>query len=154
MAVLFPNFAPLLAGGEKILQTGSIKQGVNETKSRYQRLYNPKNLPDWISNYFALMSHLGAAGVYFNYMNAIKGHRLASAMLGPIPGAITTDTEDIYHAATGASPKPLERDALRQLVPIAGGALAHHLAPTTAESGGSGQTFRTKFRALRGLRRR
>ena len=78
LAVLFPNFAILLAGAEKFLQTGSLKQGQDETKQRFSRMYTPKNLPDFMTNYLSLLSHLGAAGVYFNYMNAIKGHRLAA----------------------------------------------------------------------------
>lgn len=153
LAVLFPNFAPLLGGGEKLLQTGSLKQAQDETKERYQRMYSPKNLPDWLENYMSLISHLGAAGVYFNYVNAIKGHRLASALMGPIVGATATDIEDTYAAGTGRSAKPLVRDILKQGVPIAGSALAHQLAPTLAEESGSSSRnnkFGNKFR-LRGF---
>ncbi|MDR3392448.1 MAG: hypothetical protein P4L77_12025 [Sulfuriferula sp.] len=154
-AILFPSIAPLIGGAEKMLQTGSMKQGADEVKQRYGRLLHPKSVPDWIENYLALMSHLGAAGVYFNYINAIKGHRLASAMAGPIPGMLYTDAEDIYGAATGHSAKPLERDILRQTVPLIGGPLAHHLAPTVAEDGSTGRRSGGKFRLRsRGLRRR
>lgn len=155
LAVLFPNFAILLAGAEKTLQTGSLKQGQDETKQRFQRMYSPKSVPDFMTNYFALLSHLGAAGVYFNYMNAIKGHRFASALMGPIVGAVSTDIEDVVGAASGGSKKPLERDILRQGVPVLGGPLAHHLAPTTTEQGGSGRgRLGGKFRLHSGLRRR
>jgi len=157
LAVLFPNFAILLAGAEKSLQTGSVKQGQEESKQRFARLYSPKNLPDFLSNYLALLSHLGAAGVYFNYVNAIKGHRFASALMGPIVGAVSTDVEDIVGAASGGSKKPLERDILRQGLPVIGGPLAHHLAPTTAEGGGgrrSGRFSGSKFKLRGGLRRR
>lgn len=156
LAVLFPNFAILLAGAEKMLQTGSFKQGQDETKQRFSRMYSPKNLPDFMENYLSLLSHLGAAGVYFNYVNAIKGHRFASALMGPIVGATSTDVEDIVGAATGGSKKPLERDILRQGIPVLGGPLAHHLAPTTAEQGSSrGGRFGGKFRLRSGgLRRR
>lgn len=156
LAVLFPNFAILLAGGEKMLQTGSLKQGQDETKQRFSRMYTPKNLPDFMENYLSLLSHLGAAGVYFNYMNAIKGHRFASALMGPIVGAVSTDIEDVVGAASGSSKKPLERDILRQGIPVLGGPLAHHFAPTTAEQGSSrGGRFGGKFRLRSGgLRRR
>ena len=156
MAVLFPNIAPLLAGAEKLLTTGSIKQAQDQVKQGYSRLYKPSSLPDWLENYVALISHIGAAGVYFNYINAIKGHRFASALAGPIVGAGTTDVEDIFSAVHGQnkeSAEPLERDALKQLVPVAGGALAHTLLPTkTEKSGTSGSRFRNRFR-LRGRRR-
>jgi hypothetical protein len=139
VAILFPNVAPLLAGAEKILQTGSLQQGEDETKQRYSRLYHPKSVSDWAENYITLLSHIGAAGVYFNYINAIKGHRFSSALAGPILGAVATDTEDVYGAIAGdtaASKKPLERDFLRQGVPVIGGALSHIVAPTKTETSG------------------
>jgi hypothetical protein len=156
MAVLFPNIAPLISGAEKLATTGSVQQAGDEIKNRYSRLYSPKSLPDWLENYATLLSHIGAAGVYFNYINAIKGHRLASAMAGPVIGAVTTDIEDTYGAATGDGPdakKPLLRDALRQGLPVIGGTLSHMLLPTKTEEG-SGSSPRSKFRLRSRGRRR
>lgn len=138
MFVLFPQIAPLIGGAEKLLQTGSPTQAKEEVEERYSRFWHPRGTGDWLANYATLLSHLGAAGVYFNYVNAIKGHRLATAMLGPLLGAGVTDISDIVGAATGGSAKPLERDVLRQTVPVVGPAASHLLAPTTAE-GGSGR---------------
>lgn len=153
MAVLFPNIAPLLSGAEKLLSTGSTTQAVNETEDRYKKLYHPDSLPEWVENYVALLSHIGAAGVYFNYINAIKGHRFASAMAGPILGAIATDVEDIYGAVTGKSAAPLGRDVLKQSIPVLGSPLAHTLLPTKTEEGGAGSSTRKRFGFSRSRRR-
>jgi hypothetical protein len=154
VGILFPNIAPLLAGAEKILQTGSLKQGSDETKQGYHRLYNPSSLPDWVENYLTLLSHIGAGGIYFNYINAVKGHRATSAMAGPILGAVGTDIEDIYSAVTGHGAAPLERDVLKQGVPVAGQALGHTLLPTKQESGGSSNRHSHKYGGGYGRTRR
>lgn len=153
MAVLFPNIAPLIGGAEKLLTTGSIQQAQDQTKQGYQRLYHPSSIPDWLSNYVELISHIGAAGVYFNYLNALKGHRLADALEGPFAGAIVTDAYDTYTAATGGNTAPLKRDILKQTIPVLGSPLAHTLYPTKNEEGGGRGGSRSRFR-IRGGRRR
>jgi hypothetical protein len=158
LGILFPNIAPLISGAEVMARTASIQQGVQETKQRYQRLYSPNSAGDWFSDYAALLSHIGAAGVYFNYINAIHAHRLVSAMAGPLAGAAGEDIEDVVNAVTtenkaGDHPwKPVVRDALKQTLPVIGSPLAHHLVPTTAEEK-SGSSSRSRFGLRRGRRR-
>ena len=157
VAVLVPATAPLLAGAEKMLTTGSITKGVDETKQRYERLVPTHGVGNWIDNFIDLISYIGATGVYFNYINAIKGHRLASAAMGPLAGAVFTDVEDATNAVMSPThnTKPIERDILRQAVPVVGGALAHHFAPTTAELKTSeGSTRRHGFSTRLRIRRR
>jgi hypothetical protein len=161
LGLLWPNIAPLITGAQVMARTASVSQGVQETESRYKRLYKPTGAGDWFGNYAALLSHIGAAGVYFNYLNAIHAHRLVSAMAGPMLGAIGEDAEDIGNWATtenkkGEHPwKPVLRDALKQTIPVIGSSLAHHLAPTTAEekAGGSSSRRITRFGSRRGRRR-
>lgn len=135
MAVLFPQMAPLISAAHKLLTTGSPSQAGQDLTDKYRKLYKPESVGEWVGNYFELMSYIGTMGVYFNYLNAIKGHRLASAVAGPIVGATTTDIEDaVAPFATGTyNFKPLIRDIAKQTIPVAGGAISHAIAPTTAE---------------------
>ncbi|SRR6266567_2679748 len=160
MAVLFPNVAPLLGGAEKLLTTGSPQQAKETVKQGYGHLYSAKSVPEWLGNYINLMSHIGAAGTYFNYLNAIKGHRIEAALAGPFVGAIGTDLVDIYGAASkegkGKSAYPLGRDVLKQTVPVVGSPLAHHIFPTQIDESGEGsaQPKRTNRFRVRGIKRR
>jgi hypothetical protein len=153
LGILFPMVAPLIGGAEVMLRTGSPVQGIAHAQQNYSQLFDPDSPGAWLSNYFDLLSHLGAAGVYFNYINAIKANRLMSAVAGPLAGAATTDITDAYHAAfqpTKAGEHaidPLMRDVLKQTIPVAGSALAHTFFPTTAESkqfGGATTTNRSR----------
>ena len=153
VAVLFPNVAPLLAGAEKFITTGSVSQAGQEVQNRYQRLYDPKNWPDWLENYVTLLTHIGAVGVYFSFFNAVKANRIPGYIAGPAAQLVGTDLYDaLYVAGVKENPKPLERDILKQTVPIAGSALAHTLVPTEQESG-RGPGSRSKFRLYRRGRR-
>lgn len=154
LGVLFPAIAPLISGAEVLARTGSPSQAGQEVKSRYQRLVPTHGVSDWVYNYAALLSHIGAAGVYFNYINAIHAHRLVSAMVGPMIGAAGEDIEDVFNAITEQTHnvKPVERDVLKQTLPVIGSPIAHHIAPTQAEqsSTGSGHSsFRSRFGARR-----
>jgi hypothetical protein len=161
LGVLWPNVAPLISGVQVMARTASVSQGVQETQSRYKRLYQPSSAGDWIGNYLYLLAHIGAAGVYLDYIKAAQAHRLASAMIGPKAGALFGDLEDVANWATtenkkGEHPwKPVLRDALKQTIPVAGSPLAHHLAPTIAEekAGGSSSRRITRFGSRRGRRR-
>jgi hypothetical protein len=155
LGILFPMVAPLIGGAEVMLRTGSPTQGIAKAQQNYSQLFDPDSPGAWVSNYFDLISHLGAAGVYFNYINAIKANRLMSAVAGPMAGATTTDITDAYHAAfqpTKAGKHnidPLMRDVLKQTIPVAGSSLAHMFFPTTAESkqfGGATSTRRLTHR--------
>jgi hypothetical protein len=159
IGIIFPFVAPLISGAEEMARTASFKQGVGETENRYRRMFHPSSTYDWISNYLALLSHIGAGGVYFNYINAIHAHRFVSAMAGPMIGAVGEDIEDTWNAATttnkeGEHPwKPLLRDALKQTIPVVGSPLAHHLAPTTAEEKEGSSRSIKRFGIRRGRRR-
>ncbi len=147
LGLLFPAIAaPILGSADVLLRTASPAQAETDIKEKYRMMTHPSSSGEFIGNYFQLISHLGAAGVYFNYINAIKANRLASALTGPLVGAITTDITDIGHAAFMPSKKggrnlaPLERDVLKQTVPVFGSALAHRLAPTLAEKKERGES--------------
>jgi len=153
LGVLFPAIAPLLGGAETLLRSGSPTQAGQAIQKNYQSLTNADTPGEWIGNYFELISHLGAAGVYFNYINAIKANRLASAAAGPMVGAAATDATDVYHAAFMPNKQghrnidPLMRDVLKQTLPVIGSPLAHHFFPTTTEQkerGGSTSTSRQR----------
>lgn len=157
IGILFPAVAPLLSGAEVLARTGSMQQAGGEVQSRYERMTSPSGVGDWAENYIALISHIGAFGIFLNYVNAMRSHRLAATMLGPMGGALTTDAEDSWNAVFspsvkgGHNVKPIERDLLKQTIPVFGSELAHQLAPTKKEQGSSGAV--TRFR-LGGLRRR
>ena len=160
LGVLFPAVAPLIGGAEILLRTGSPAQAARSINQRYSNLFNPDSPGTWVENYFDLLSHLGAAGVYFNYINAIKANRLASAIAGPMVGAAATDITDIYHAAfmPAKSGKhnvdPLMRDVLKQTLPVVGSPLAHSLFPTTTEQRLDHPSSRNRLRRSRRGRRR
>ena len=161
LGVLFPAVAPLIAGAELLARTGSPTQAGAQVQKQYASLTHPSDAKEWLGNYVELLSHIGAAGVYFNYINAIKANRLMSAMAGPIFGAATTDVTDAYHAAfmptkSGRHPvEPLERDVLKQTIPVVGSMLAHQLVPTKAERGSTGSSPHLGGRGIgRGSRRR
>jgi hypothetical protein len=141
MAVIFPFAATLIAGLEKLATTGSPAQAMNETSTRFSRLVHPQGVEDWLGNYITLLAHCGAVGTYITYLNAIKGHRIAEAMIGPAAGAIANDTYDIYTAAHEKKDEthnlaPLGRDLLKQTLPVIGSPLAHQLLPTKKEEVG------------------
>lgn len=150
--------APLLSGLEVMARTFSVQQGAQETEQRFKRMYQPSSFTDFASNYLAMLSHIGAAGVYFNYINAMRANRLASAVLGPMVGAVTTDVTDAYHAvfmpdkAGKHDVAPLERDLLKQTIPVLGSPLSHHLVPPRKTGTGTGRGFR--LRSLSRGRRR
>lgn len=157
IGILFPAVAPLLTGAEVLARTGSIKQAQQEVQNRYQRLISPAGAGDWVSNYLGLISHLGTYGIFLSYINAMRAHRFAAAILGPMGGLLTTDAEDAWNAAfnpsarSGHNVKPLERDMLKQTIPVFGSELAHHLVPTKKEqsSGGGSRGFRLRSGGLR-----
>jgi len=163
-AVLFPAIAaPLLGSADVLLRTASVKQAAQDLEDKYKKLVHPSSAGEWLGNYISLVSHLGAAGVYFNYINAIKANRLMSAIAGPLAGAFATDVTDLVHGVAMPTKKgghnfaPLGRDALKQTIPVVGSALAHQLLPTEAEKKARGEsTGSTKFSLSRrrGGRRR
>jgi len=146
LGVLFPAVAaPILGSADVLLRTASLKQATTDLQDKYRKMAKPNSAGEWLGNYLQLVSHLGAAGVYFNYINAIKANRLAAALAGPMIGAATTDLTDAVHAGFMPSAKgernfaPIERDVLKQTIPVFGSALAHHFAPTLAEKKARGE---------------
>lgn len=138
LGIVFPAVAPLLKSAEMLVRTGSPAATGAQLQKDYTDLMGKNGIKSAASAYIDMLSHIGAAGAALNYANAIKGHRLANAMMGPMLGMAATDAEDAYNAAfspskTGKHPlKPLERDAL-QMVPVFGKPLSHRLIPSTKE---------------------
>jgi hypothetical protein len=75
------------------------------------------------------------------YLNAIEGHRVAEAVIGPVAGAVANDFYDIRTATHEKKDEnynlaPLGRDLLKQTLPVIGSPLAHQLLPTKKEVAG------------------
>lgn len=136
LGVVFPYVAPMLKSAELLARTGSPSQAGASIKKDYASLTGQNGAIDFAETYLDMVAHIGAMGVARNYTQAIKGHRLANAMLGPMLGMTATDIEDLYAAGSGASVNPLGRDVM-EMIPVAGKPLAHQLFPTRAESGSS-----------------
>jgi hypothetical protein len=144
LGILFPAVAPMLKSAELLMRTGSTQQAGDSIRKDYSNLSGANGPAEAIGTYIEMISHIGAMGTYLNYTNAIKGHRLANAMLGPMIGMGATDIEDISAAAMGKSKRPLGRD-ITQMLPLVGKPLSHKLFPTTKEEKeGKPQSF--KFR--------
>jgi hypothetical protein len=79
-----------------------------------------------------MLAHIGAMGAYYNYTQAIKGSRLANAVVGPMIGMGITDISDAANALRGKSINPLGRD-VTQMIPVIGKPLSHRLFPTLKE---------------------
>jgi len=133
LGIVFPAVAPLLKSAELFGRTGSLKQSKEELNKDYSNLAFQNGVGSFTSTYFDMLAHIGAAGAFYNYTNAIKGHRLANALLGPMIGTGVTDIEDVVNAGEGKTKKPLGRDILQQTIPVLGKPLSHILFPTTSE---------------------
>lgn len=149
--ILFAGLAaPLIDGLEVMARTGSLSQGVQETEQRYRRYWHPQGIEDWASNFTYLLSHIGAAGMYFNFIKAMQANRLASALIGPMAGLMTTDFTDAYHAVFAPTKHgvhnvaPLERDLLKQTIPVIGSALSHEEVPPIKHHGSGSSRFRLR----------
>ncbi len=134
LGVVFPFVAPMIKSAELLARTGSPTQTGASIKHDYTALTGQSTFGDFALTYADMIAHIGAMGVAYNYSNAIKGHRLANTMMGPLAGMTATDIEDLYGAASGGTKKPLGRDVM-ELVPVAGKILGHQLFPTRKESG-------------------
>ena len=132
LGILFPAVAPMLKSLEILARTGSPTQAGGSVKHDYSALSGQQGGLEFTETYFDMLAHIGAMGTALNYTNAIKGHRLANAMIGPMAGMFATDAEDVYGAATGKSAKPLGRDAT-EMIPVIGKPLGHQLFPTKKE---------------------
>jgi hypothetical protein len=132
LGVVFPMVAPMLKSLELLARTGSLQQAQASARKDYKSLIHPDSFGDFISTYFDMLAHIGAMGAYYNYTQAIKGSRLANAVVGPMIGMGITDISDSVNALRGKSGKPLGRD-LVQLIPVAGKPLSHRLFPTLKE---------------------
>lgn len=135
LGVLFPAVAPMIKSLELLARTGSPQQAGAQIKNDYASLTGQNGIVDFGETYLDMIAHIGAMGAAYNYTNAIKGHKLMNAAMGPMLGMAATDTEDLFHAATGDSAKPLGRD-ITQMIPVAGKPLSHQLFPTSHEEHG------------------
>lgn len=145
LGILFPAVAPMIKSLEILARTGSPNQAGTSMQKDYQNLTGAGGIGDFASTYLDMIAHIGAMGVMQNYTGAIKGHRLANAVAGPLLGTGITDIEDIGSMLLGHSGKPLGRDILEQTVPVAGKPLAHTLFPTKAEES-EGKPHRLRFK--------
>jgi hypothetical protein len=136
LGILFPAVAPMLKSAELLLRTGSPQQAEAEIKKDYSNLSGQNGAGAFFETYIDMIAHIGATGAALNYYSAIKGNRLANAVVGPMIGMGVQDSEDLINAARGKSLAPLGRD-LTQLIPVAGKPLSHHFFPTKKESGSS-----------------
>jgi hypothetical protein len=132
LGVVFPMVAPMLKSLELLARTGSLQQAQASAQKDYHSLTNPDSFGDFTSTYFDMLAHIGAMGAYYNYTQAIKGSRLANAVVGPMIGMGITDVSDSVNALRGKSGKPLGRD-LTQMIPVVGKPLSHRLFPTLKE---------------------
>jgi len=132
LGVTFPMVAPMLKSLELLARTGSLQQAQASAQKDYHSLTNPDSFGDFTSTYFDMLAHIGAMGAYYNYTQAIKGSRLANAVVGPMIGMGITDVSDSVNALRGKSGKPLGRD-LTQMIPVVGKPLSHRLFPTLKE---------------------
>jgi hypothetical protein len=138
IGILFPVIAPMMKSAEMLLRTGSPSEAMQSMQTDYDTLEKgvtgqqvDKN---FLYTYVDMLSYLGAYGVYTHMLQAAEGHRLASALAGPLLGIAGTTGQDLVSGAVGSKTgdhnfKPLGRDALRYGIPVAGGALAHQLLP-------------------------
>ena len=133
LGILFPTVAPMLKSLEMLARTGSPSQAVASMQQDYGNLTGQNGVVGFTETYFDMISHIGAMGAALNYYSAIKGDRLANAVLGPSIGMGVQDTADVVNTVRGKSIKPLGRDLL-QLIPVVGKPLSHQLFPTTKES--------------------
>jgi hypothetical protein len=136
LGVVFPFVAPMLKGAELFLRTGSPSQAGSSIQHDYKGLTGQLGLKEFNSTYWDMIAHLGAMGAAYNYMNAIKGSRLANAVIGPLIGSGLTHLGDAVNAIRGGSAKPLGRDISGD-IPLAGKPLGHILFPTRKEEGTS-----------------
>ena len=132
-----------------------------------QNLSDLKNFPEHpgkaLEAYIDFMSGVAAWGVATSYMRGLLRQRLSEAFTGPIGNVTSSDLQDVATVGKQAlegrkiNPKPLERDALEQGIPLnIGKILAHKFIPTPAEEkarGGGKLNFRRKsgFKGLKHL---
>jgi hypothetical protein len=132
LGIVFPMVAPMLKSLELLARTGSLQQAQASMQKDYKSLMHPDSFGDFTSTYFDMLAHIGAMGAYYNYTQAIKGSRLANAVVGSMIGMGITDISDSVNAMRGKSGKPLGRD-LTQMIPVVGKPLSHRLFPTLKE---------------------
>ncbi len=150
LGIVFPAVAPMLKSLEVFGRTGSASQAMQGIQDDYKKLSHPFDDPvAFGATYLEMLAHIGAMGAFYNYTNAIKGHRLANAIIGPVVGPAVTGAEDIFAAATGKSAKPLGRDILQDTIPVAGKPLSHQLFPTLKEEGTSSSTHHSHSHRIR-----
>jgi hypothetical protein len=137
LGVAFPLVAPILKSLEVMARTGNPSAAVAGAQQDYKNLFGGGGIEGFTSTYLDMVSHIGAMGVFRNYLSSIKGHMLLNTMVGPMVGVPASHLQDLGSGAigtkTGHNFKPLERDVLED-VPLVGRPLAHTLAPTTKEA--------------------
>jgi hypothetical protein len=134
LGIVFPAVAPLIKSAELLGRTGSMQQAQAELSKDYSNLSFGAGPGAFMSTYIDMLAHIGAAGAFYNYTNAIKGDRLANALIGPMVGTAITDITDVAKFAMGKSGKPLGRDIIQQTLPVIGRPISHELFPTTKET--------------------
>jgi hypothetical protein len=138
LGVLFPSVAPILESLEMLGRTGNVKASMQNGEDDYRKLSGQKGIGEFGEEYLSLLAHIGGMGVYMNYMNAAKSHRVQAALLGPIFSTPATAVEDAVAAAKATKKGkhnigPILRDTLQDTLPLVGKPLSHWLAPTTKE---------------------
>jgi hypothetical protein len=132
LGIVFPYVAPMLKSLELFARTGSLQQAQASMQKDYKSLTHPDSFGNFAGTYFDMLAHIGAMGAYYNYTQAIKGSRLANAVVGPMIGMGITDISDAANALRGKSINPLGRD-VTQMIPVIGKPLSHRLFPTLKE---------------------
>ena len=148
VGILFPAVAPMLKSAEALVRTGSFKEAKEGLENDYSILAKPAFSKAYLAEYLSLVSYIGAWGMYDRLLHAAESHKFEKAMGGPLFGDTFSVAEDVaspalkYLQGKKADVTPLERDALRYGVPVAGSALTHQLLPNKPKN----HNFRRRLR--------
>jgi hypothetical protein len=133
---------PTVGAGLKTLEMygrGQFQEA--DPKEDFKKLTGQEGGKEFLKEYIAGYTHMGAYGVATDYFRGMSRHMLLNSAAGPVGNEIANLAQDTLHAGLSYDPDkpnksliPLERDVLADTMPDnIGKILVHQLLPTKQE---------------------